>query len=123
MCRKAIWQSGRVRCIDDARTSKHNDMSSTHETIVCCGPDFPAISASAFASAFGHAVPMLLGCEDLVAAYRHIPNSKPGFTVFVVWDPTSKSPAYITLPGFNFGLTTAVVCFNRLPALYVGGRD
>ena len=117
--RSAICQNGGFRCVDDARTSKHNDMSAMHETIVCSGPDFPAISAAAFQEAFGRCVAMRLGTADIEAAYRRIPNSNLGFTVVTVWDPISRTACYFTVPGFNFGLASAVVCFNRFPALVV----
>ena len=113
--RNGIWQNGRCRCVDDAAISGHNAATTTHETIVCSGPDFPVRAACEFAKLHGKPVMMWCGMDDLEAAYRRVPNANPGYTVVAVWNPVDKKVVYFKLPGFNFGLVSAVVSFNRLP--------
>ena len=113
--RNGIWQNGKCRCVDDARVSGHNDATTTHETIVCSGPDFPARAACEFAKLHGEPVMMWCGMEDIEAAYRRIPNANPGYTVVALWDPVELKVVYYKLPGFNFGLVSAVISFNRFP--------
>ena len=41
--------------------------------------------------------------------------SQPQFTVFAQWDPTAEGKVVFSrLQGFNFGLKSAVLWFNRL---------
>ena len=113
--RNGVWQNGKCRCVDDAAVSGHNAATTTHETIVCSGPDFPVRAACEFAKLHGKPVMMWCGMDDLEAAYRRVPNANPGYTVVAVWNPVDKRVVYFKLPGFNFGLVSAVVSFNRLP--------
>ena len=121
MQRFAVWQKGKLRACDNARASQHNEATSTHERLAVEGADFPARVALAFyerAAALG--VPMwrmLSGTDDLQDAYRHVPSKSPEFTVVALWDPKAEGGGavrYFTLPGFNFGLKSAVPQFNRV---------
>ncbi|KAL1530356.1 hypothetical protein AB1Y20_001264 [Prymnesium parvum] len=119
--------SRKLRAIDNARSSGSNDMTTTHETISCITFEFAAdVSAlvSACASDAGlPCPPMAIGFDDLTAAYRFVPCSQPEYTVFCVWRPASHSapgaPVFYYVPGHNFGMTAAVLNFNRFPKLMV----
>ena len=118
MQRFGIWQKGKLRACDNARTSMHNDATACHEKMVLEGADFPARVALAFYEAATElGLPMWAmrsGTDDLADAYRHIPTRSPQYTVVALWSPTEKEVRYFTLPGFNFGLKSAVPQFNRV---------
>mmetsp|Transcript_4196 Transcript_4196/g.13022 ORF Transcript_4196/g.13022 Transcript_4196/m.13022 type:complete len:120 (-) Transcript_4196:30-389(-) len=59
---------------------------------------------------------LLAGTEDIEAAYRRMPCSQPWYTIFAILDPTTSQVVFFRLQGFNFGLKSAVVQFNRLSA-------
>lgn len=117
MRRFGVEQNGKVRACDNAKASQHNDGTATFEALVCESADFPARAANAFAAAWaerGWSVRSLwAGTEDMADAYRHLPCARPDMTVFCMWDPDQGRVAYFTLPGFNFGLKSAVLQFNR----------
>ena len=117
----------KVRAIDNARKSKHNAVSHTHETIVCITFEVAAtVSALVLEECIRLGIEMLemaIGFEDLTAAYRFVANSQPNFTVFCVWrfsDGKSQAgPAFYYVPGHNFGMVSSVLNFNRYPKLMV----
>ena len=132
MRRFGILQNGKVRACDNARRSRHNAATRRAERMQCETADFPARVAAAFRRAQRRpsskwasraALEMLSGTDDLADAYRHIPNATPQYSVFALWrpaDPEEGWPGgvvYFTLPGFNFGLASAVPQFNRFPEL------
>ena len=129
--RNAIIQKKKWRCIDDGRRSKHNDATGTQERIVCGRADFPLIVAREFGKRFfSHRrassslrrrdkLRMHHGTEDASAAYRHVPTAQPGYTVVAVWDADSEGVVYCEVPGFNFGLKSAVINYNRFPELSI----
>ena len=121
MLRFGVLQNGKVRACDNARASLHNDGTSTFESLVCEGADFPARACMLYARlARELEVPMPTmagGTDDLADAYRHVPSNAPNMTVVVLADPVTGTPYYFTLPGFNFGLRAAVLQFNRFPEL------
>ena len=114
MCRFGVFQDGKWRCCDDAASSGHNLATSLVETIQCIDADFPAALAAAFL-ALGVVALKLCG-DDINGAYRKVGNSEPWYTVFIVWNPTpgSEGHRYFKVPGFNFGLKSAVTGFNRV---------
>lgn len=66
---------------------------------------------------------MAIGFDDLTAAYRFVPCSQPEYTVFCVWRPATPTapgaPVFYYVPGHNFGMTAAVLNFNRFPKMMV----
>ena len=58
------------------------------------------------------------GTDDMADAYRHVPCATPQYTVFSLWSSELGRAVFFTLPGFNFGLASAVPQFNRLPELF-----
>ena len=82
------------------------------ETIHCVGADLPAAIAREFAK--WDATECWLGTDDVEAAYRRVLNSMPQYTVVALWDPDVGEVRYFPMPGFPFGLKSAVVAFNRV---------
>lgn len=93
--------------------------TTTREKLRCDRADFPARIARLFARLAedeGQPLPPLLGRnDDLADAYRHVPCADPRFTVVDIPNPATSRVDYFTMSGFNFGLKSAVLCFNRLP--------
>ena len=116
MVRFGVWQCGRLRPCDNGRSSLHNLATELFERLTVESADFPARAAALYAELMGDSVSFAfsLGTEDVQAAYRRMACSEPWFTVFAQWDPTTSSVVYFRLQGFNFGLKSAVVAFNRL---------
>ena len=112
-----VIQANGVRPCDDAAESGHNWATWMHETIQCVGPDWLVRVASEFVRLLGWSSEwhMEASVDDITKAYRTFPCSQPQFTVFAMQNPATGQTAYFTLPGFNFGLKSAVVQFNRLP--------
>ena len=129
--RSAIKQKGKWRCIDNGKASKHNKATTLHERLTCGRADFPVAMAREFGRRMSHGIQkrnrgrcqkklrMEHGTEDLEAAYRHVPTSQPQFTIAAVWDDDNQRVCYIEVPGHNFGLSSAVLNFNRFPEFAV----
>ena len=121
MLRFGVLQANKLRPCDNARASMHNAGTSTFEKLVCDTPDFSARVCMAFyQQAQRLRVPawrMAGGTDDLADAYRHVPCSDPRFTCVTLAHPETGEPVYFTLPGFNFGLKSAVLNFNRFPEM------
>ena len=119
MVRFGVLQKGKVRPCDNARASATNAETILHEKLLCDTPDFSARVAVAFwHQAQLRGLPMWRlagGTDDLADAYRHVPSDDPRATCVVLAHPETKVPLYFTLPGFNFGLKSAVMQFNRFP--------
>ena len=109
----AIWQKGKLRRIDDAAVSGHNDLTFLCETIVCDTADLPSMIAREFGKHVDFTIEQLgIGTDDIAAAYRVcIPSAEPEYTVAAVWRPASVGGEagvfYFDLRGFNFGLKSA----------------
>ena len=125
--RFGVWQGEgdcrKLRAIDNAKGSDINKTMSMHETIFCMTLFFIVTVASLFSTAARRArcrMPrLLIGLDDMRAAYRRIPVLSPQFTVFALWSFVRKAVTYYFLPGHNFGLVSAVTNFNRFPHLLV----
>ena len=123
MLRFGVWQKGKLRPCDDARSSGTNDGTSTCEKMACERADFPARVARQIASEFSSRELKLralkAGTDDLADAYRHVPCADPRFSVVAVAKPgaitAENRVEYFTMAGFNFGLKSAVPSFNRFP--------
>ena len=73
-------------------------------------------STGGFADEYGKPVPMESGNNDLKDAYRHSPTEQPEWSVVAQVAPGGGFE-YFTMPGFNFGMSSAVPQFNRTPEL------
>lgn len=92
MERFGVQQGQKLRPCDNARASLHNACTTLHERLTCTAADFPARATDLFCSFRSPDGPdggwsMLLGTEDIQAAYRRIPCSQPQLSVFAQWDP------------------------------------
>ena len=118
--RFAVVQGASVRACENAAESAHNAASSLSERLTCETADLPVRIAAAFAALLdegaegGVGFGMRLGTDDLEAAYRRVLVSTPQYTVVAVWDTDEGSVALFEMAGFNFGLHSAVLSFNRV---------
>ena len=131
----AVQPSGKVRGIDDAKRTLHNSHSELLETIytitVDWVPEAAAILRRALLRHWRHVIgehyPDWMQAElatvDLPDAYRGCPvrPDQLGASVVAAWCPSAKAWHFMPLHGLAFGLSSAVVSFNRLPTLLVAG--
>jgi len=123
--RYGVWQgreaARKVRAIDDARRSQTNKMQRMRETIVTPSPEFPAHVLDELLRAcieMGMSVPdIVLGLDDLFAAYRRVPTAHPEYMIAAVWDLEMGEPLFYEVHGHCFGMVSSVVNFNRVPHL------
>ena len=119
LLRFGVEQGGKLRGCDDGARCGHNQRTRMGETIHCVGADLPATIAREFAKWVTSAC--WIGTDDVEAAYRRVLNSKPQYTVVALWDPSPdvEQVKYFAMPGFPFGLKSAVVAFNRVEELLI----
>jgi hypothetical protein len=111
-----VMQGGKVRRCDNGRESLHNRGSIMHETINTENADFPVRAAGVYGRRLGsNGLELEAGTDDIASAYRVCLTTSPQYTVVCQWDPWGQEVKYVTMPGFNFGLKSAVVQFNRIP--------
>ena len=60
---------------------------------------------------------VLLGLDDLFAAFRRVPSSQPEFTIVALYEFDSDSVRFHEVFGMNFGLKAAPLQFNRVAEL------
>ena len=111
------------RC-DNARTSRTNACASTHETNVCEPPTFPILTAALFARTLKEVhsrnmCAMAHGTDDVELASRRVPCAHPQATVVAIWDTEATDVCFYTMGGHPFGISTAVLNFNRASQLAV----
>ena len=117
MIRFPVPQNGDYRGCDDAKRSRHNDATSTHDTIRCVSGQLPAQIATAFYKEWGGARAALLGgTDDIHKAYWRVANSQPQWSIILVYSPARGAVVMYEVPGQCMGLRAAVLNFNRLPA-------
>ena len=101
---------GRPKCrpCDNAKRSMTKECSSTHETISCEQPSFPAMMCLLFADLNGGKppFPMHHSTDDVESAYRRMLCAHPEATVVAIYDTLEKGVRYYTMDGHNFGLVT-----------------
>jgi len=117
-----IYQKEKCRPCDDCAESGHNVATVVSEKLACDTADFPLVVAALFAECTqaGKPLPRLHGgTDDIEAAYRRALSATPQFTPTALIDPDTGEVVYFTLPGLNFGLSSAPISFNRYPRLAV----
>ena len=115
MVRFAVWQADKLRPCDNAAASGHNDATQCFETICCTSAEWPSrVAASWFEAGVDE---VGAGTDDVASAYRKVVNSQPHFTIVALIDPSTGRVAFFEVPGFNFGLKSAVVAFNSVMEL------
>ena len=131
--RHGLWQehNGKLRCIDNARSSEHNAATSETERLrVIAGDIVPAV-ARKFHSLLAQSKPSgkaeqepdsLVGSsEDWERGYRQRACTQDHlrFNVVAFWHCGLKKVLFWVYFGLLFGLASSVVAFNRTPALLV----
>jgi hypothetical protein len=118
-----IWK---LRCIDDFKVNGVNGVTWLSEHLVMPNFEFPAKIAAEFAKALDEQAAdspgLLLGLDDLFAAYRRIPNADSRrFGIVGVYDFNADggkgAVVWHEVLGLPFGLSSAPIIFNRVPAL------
>ncbi len=113
---------GKLRAIDNGRRSQHNEMTDLGETITTVNVDLIASIGRMLTLAFGDPLPewltMRLSTDDLPDAYRGlaVQPSQMRFSNIAVFVP-DEGWRFVKLFGLAFGLASAVISFNRVPAL------
>jgi hypothetical protein len=111
----------KLRAIDDAKTSRSNDLARMAETVVLPSVEFFAVVEAVFhrsPTAMQSRMPNLfIGLDDGLSAYRRVPNRQPGFAVFALWNPATGGVDFHELFGLNFGLRSSVTNFFCIPRL------
>ena len=101
------------RC-DNAKASLTNACLSTHETLSCEDASFPCLVAYLFGAVSPGDIPSMSICtDDVEMAYRRMVCEHPEATVVAIYDTVLGDVAYYTMPGHNFGLSAAVLSWNR----------
>ena len=120
MERFAVSQNGKLRVCDNARSSGHNAATSTERALTVPTASLPAAIALCFqeisAAKGEQPVDIVMGTDDLHAAYRMVPNGQPAYSIAALWDPQAKAVTYYVLYGHCFGQMSAVLNFNSLPS-------
>ena len=117
--RFGVIQNGEIRVCDNEKENLENAASTERDKLRTQSPDWSSRAAARFAWHIGEAVrgwSLEHGTDDIDAAYRRVLNATPGFTVVAAFNPTAGRTQYFVLPGFNFGLVSAVIYFNAVPA-------
>ena len=118
---------GKVRGIDDARRGQHNEVTDMEETIFTISADWVPEALDTFLSQWnrvrpGSEIPEFeLATDDLPDAYRGCPVAPDHQCVSIVAVYCTQAEAwrYTQIWGLAYGLTSAVVSFNRFPTLLV----
>lgn len=113
---------GKLRAIDNGRRSQHNEMTELDETITTVNVDLIAAVGKMLNVAFGDPLPdwltLRLSTDDLPDAYRGlaVQPDQMRYSNIAVYIP-DQGWRFVKLYGLAFGLASAVISFNRVPAL------
>jgi hypothetical protein len=122
LVRFAVLQSGKWRVIDNGRSSLHNVSVNACERIHTTSTGAGVAALRRLRSHAGRPLSgdlePCLSTHDMTSAYRQIAVAPEHlrFSVIAVYSPVSKSWVYGELDGLPFGVTPAVLEFNRVPA-------
>ena len=126
-----VQSCGKLRCVDSGKRPGHNAASRERETIFTCSVDVIPASIMAVRAQAAQLWPpesacpfvdwmhFVLGTEDMKNAYRQCPvvPRHRCCSVVAFWDHLEHDVRFIILNGLPFGLSSAVLAFNRTPAL------
>ena len=125
--RRGIHQNGKVRGIDNARTTKTNFAAWLEDTIFTTPADIGIqVLCWLFNRVTGKSRRALCRClwvglsaDDLADAYHGVPNAPGQLNLCVVAfrNPHTRKTVFCLSFTHLFGLSAAVVNFNRLPEL------
>ena len=125
LVRFAVAQGDKWRVIDNGRSSSHNIATSTNERIHTTST---SAGVAALRRLRHHAGRPLeddfeprLSTHDMTSAYRQVAVAPEQlcFSVIAVFSPITRTWVYGELDGLPFGVMSAVVEFNRVPAFIV----
>ena len=127
MRRFALYQEahGSWRCIDNALTSSHNLATDASERIHTTSPEMGFAIAKHFRELLKEPLAGPLGIRistrDMKRAYRQLSPVAEHLrhSIIAVWDPEALMWRFGIMHGLCFGLLSAVLQFNRHPALVV----
>ena len=123
--RYAIEQGAKWRLIDNGKAGEHNETYSADETIHSTCTSAGVCVASKFRQTVGKPLrkddSLTISTQDMWKAYRQVPchPDQLRFMIVMVWHPDERKWVYAESKGLLFGLTGAVLAFNRVPALIV----
>ena len=122
-----IWK---LRCIDDFKVNGLNGVTWLSEHLVMPNFEFPARIGAEFSRLLEEQPApekkrqresgpgLVLGLDDLFAAYRRIPNADSRrYGIVGVYDLEAGEVRWHEVLGLPFGLASAPIIFNRVPAL------
>ena len=123
-----VQSCGKLRCIDSGKKPGHNAACRERETIFTNTVDVvPAIMREVLllsdkyelAKALEQPLGFVIGTEDMKHAYRQCPINPAHRCCSCVacWDHFAESVKFIVLNGLPFGLSSAVLAFNRTSSL------
>ena len=118
-------QSSKLRAIDDGRFSGHNQATHCEETIFTVSPDFAASACKELLRLLRLSegqtcdLPEPQFGTDMSSAYRQLPNAPSEAQAMIVcfFDPDCKDLRFARLKAHPYGLSAAVINFNRVPAI------
>ena len=123
--RYAIQQGDKWRLIDNGKAAEHNSTYSADETIHTTCTSAGVSVAARFRDLMGTQMKgklcLHISTQDMWKAYRQIPchEDQIQYMTVMVWHPDKKEWMFGESKGLLFGLTGAVLAFNRVPALIV----
>jgi len=108
----------KLRCIDDFKVNGVNAQTMLADKLFLPNLELPARIGAEFFNKMGNDAPeLILGLDDLFAAYRRVPNAdSKRFGIVGIYNLDSSSVDWHEVLGLPFGLASAPVIFNRLPA-------
>ena len=125
-CFAHIQSTGKMRPIDDGRSCGHNALCFAAETIFTSSPDAVVAGAKVLhtmRASEADEIPdwagLAFGSEDMASAYRQIPNrpDEEAGRIVAWFDLQDAAVRFAISHAHPSGLGTAVLNFNRLPAL------
>ena len=127
MMRFATWQENQqtYRVIDDAKKGGHNAATSATSRIHTTSAEVGFAVVRRFRNLHGKPLSGDLGLQiatkDMKRAFRQIPVAKEhlAFSTVLVYNIEQKAWRFGVLHGMAFGLSSAVLQFNRFPAAIV----
>ena len=123
--RYVIKQGEKYRLIDNGKAGEHNLTYGADETIHTTCTSAGVALASHFRKISGKPLKGMdrlhISTQDMWKAYRQIPchENQLKFMTVMVWHPTQREWVFGESKGLLFGLTGAVLAFNRVPAFIV----
>ena len=125
--------NGKYRAIDDGKYSGHNLCApsgcrvhtTSHDLVVAVcrrlfqGRELIARANVRHGISSPEGLQLLAGLDDETSAYRYKPTSPldSNFLIIGLYHPLDKGPRYMELYGHPFGLSSAVLNYNRGPEL------